>query len=137
MNTLYAAMETANYLTDFKESVAHVIRREVGQHLKMEQTVKVFSNFLPTKLQAGDIRKLELMRWFRSTWVHFDTPFYRNARTEVWTPMRTAEVTTEFMRVFAIPSEQSQRPKPYTGKEKQPPAPCQMEEPRPREGRRP
>ena len=137
MNRLCAAMETANHLTDFKESVAHVIKREIAWHGNLEQAMKVFSNFLTRKWQAGDIRKPELLRWFRSTRVHFDTPYYRNARTEVWAPIRTAEVTTEFMWMFGIPREQSQWPRPDKGKEKQKAEEHPPEEIRGREARQP
>ena len=78
MNGLTACMHRANYVTDFKERVAYVVKRMMTCHMHYLVAKKVFRNFMQKHWQAGDMRKPELMKCLYGTWRFLDQSMYRN-----------------------------------------------------------
>ena len=60
MNWLIAYMHTANYMTDFKKGVAHVVRQLISRHIDYSVSQKVFRNSLHKHWQARDVGKLRM-----------------------------------------------------------------------------
>ena len=122
MNRLIACMHMANYMTDFEESVAHVVRRLVSRHMDYSVAQKVFRNVLHKHWQAGGVRKLEPMKWFYSTWRFLNQPMYWNPTSTAWEPIWPAEPTGQFWKIFGWAPDPGQstphHPVPVQGTEK-------------------
>ena len=68
MGRFVAAQQFCSTMTDFKESVAWILRRAQERGYTFSMTQKVWTKFLFTKWQTKDIRTRELRSWFPKAW---------------------------------------------------------------------
>ena len=65
MGRLVACQEACSHMQDFKESVANVVRRALWRSYPVKLISSVWSRFLHRRWTVADIRKKELLQWFR------------------------------------------------------------------------
>jgi hypothetical protein len=65
MGRFVACQEACTYLQDFKESVANVVRRALQRRYPKSLVTSVWSRFLHKRWPSSDIRRKELLGWFR------------------------------------------------------------------------
>ena len=65
MGRLVACQEACSHMKDFKESVANVVRRALWRRYPPKLISSVWARFLQKRWTHGDIRKRELLQWFR------------------------------------------------------------------------
>ena len=68
MGRFVAAQQFCSTMTDFKESVAWILRRAQERGYTFTMTQRVWTKFLFTKWQTKDIRTRELRSWFPKAW---------------------------------------------------------------------
>ena len=96
MGRFTACLEACTWMTDFKESVINVLRRAVSRRYPYRLVQSVWSKFLHTRWQAGDIRRRELLVWLREAYMRVDNHYYRNPRPgETWEPIYSRTTNTD------------------------------------------
>ena len=70
MGRYIACLEACTHMQDFKESVGNVARRALWRQYPVKLIFSVWARFLQKRWQAGDIRKKELVQWFRKLIPH-------------------------------------------------------------------
>ena len=106
MGRFVACQEACTYLQDFKESVANVVRRALQRHYPKTLVANVWSRFLHTRWPSGDIRRRELMNWFRRlvTYLERHGDARAPAPEQRLAPIRPSPLTLDFLRVFGVNS---------------------------------
>ena len=102
MGRFVSAQEACSYLQDFKESVANVVRRALQRKYPKNLLSKVWARFLHTRWPAGDIRRKELLNWFRRLMVYLDNhgETVSPKPGQRLLPVRPAQLNSAFLQVF-------------------------------------
>jgi hypothetical protein len=116
-----AAQDVCSHVQDLKESIGNIVRHAIWRAYPHSLVTSVWARFLHRKWPPGDIRKKEMITWFKRLLQHLRSTGVRagavNPRVPQ-PPIRPASPTQDHYQVYGRPSQQHGSPAP-----RRPPSP--------------